>query len=58
MAPIINLQVASGLMPMAGFILGVIGWGIAACTEDEHFIMYMTCIMIPGYFSNKMHDQI
>ena len=47
MAPIINLQVASGLMSFAGFISRVIaGWGIAACTGDEHFIMYITCIMI------------
>ena len=46
-APIINLQVASGLMPFAGLISGVIaGWGIAACTGDDHFIMHITCIMI------------
>ena len=47
MAPIINLQVASGLMSFAGFISGVIaGWDIAACTGDRHFIMYITRIMI------------
>ena len=32
-----NLQVASGLVSFAGFISGVIaGWGIAACTGNEH----------------------
>ena len=34
-------------MSFAGFISGVIAdWGIAACTGNEHFIMYITCIMI------------
>ena len=47
MAHTVSLQVASGLASFAGFISMVIAdWGIAACTGDKHFIMYITCIMI------------
>ena len=48
-APIINLQVASGLMSFAGFISGVIaGWDIAACTGDKHYITCITIGMMEG----------
>lgn len=48
-APIINLQVASGLMSFAGFISGVIaGWVIAACTGDKHYITCITIGMMEG----------
>ena len=40
-APIINSQVASGLMSFAGSLSGVIvGWGTAAHSGNQHFIIH------------------